>query len=105
MLGVVHLLSQVSCTRMKLSRSIQAFIPAVVLAALVLFVFSTLQNYGPESAVRRFHEGILRRDVGEIDEVTMPTNSHKEEGEVNAMAHLIYERLSNGYRIRLQDMQ
>jgi hypothetical protein len=90
---------------MKLSRSIQAFIPAVVLTALVLFVFSTLQNYGPESAVRRFHEGILRRDMREINEVTMPANSHQEEGEVNAMARLIYGRLNQSRRIRLQDMQ
>lgn len=35
---------------------------AAILAALTIAVFFALQNYGPESAVRRLHEAFLRKD-------------------------------------------
>lgn len=92
---------------MKISPSIQALIPAGVLAALVLFVFSTLQNYGPESAVRRFHEGIIRQDAEEITEVTLSPEEDKNQKleEIQFIEGQIYSKLSQGYRIRLQDLK
>ena len=90
---------------MKLSQSIQAFIPAAFLAALVLFVFSTLQNYGPESAVRRFHEGILRMDRAEIDEVTVAAHSEAEAEEKAHVEGLIYDILNENRNVRLRDLQ
>ncbi|MEA2554543.1 MAG: hypothetical protein QOJ65_2719 [Fimbriimonadaceae bacterium] len=56
---------------MKLRRSWPGILPALVVAALVLFVFATLQNYGPESAVRRFHEAVLTQNEQELRDVIM----------------------------------
>jgi hypothetical protein len=83
----------------------RALIPAGILAALVLFVFSTLQYYGPESAVRRFHEGIRWRDDELIAEVTVPPRSPRERGEIAFMKQLTYVRLSRGNRFRLRNRQ
>jgi hypothetical protein len=35
-----------------------SLLPAILLGGLVLFTFSTLQNYGPESTVRKFHAAV-----------------------------------------------
>jgi hypothetical protein len=35
-----------------------SLLPALLLACLVLFTYSTLQNYGPESTVRKFHAAL-----------------------------------------------
>ncbi|MEI7984189.1 MAG: hypothetical protein WCI55_01065 [Armatimonadota bacterium] len=35
-----------------------SLLPAFLLACLVLFTYSTLQNYGPESTVRKFHTAL-----------------------------------------------
>jgi hypothetical protein len=47
----------------------KSIIPAFVLASIVLFVFFRLQNYGPQSAVRRFHQAIEARDSRELQQV------------------------------------
>jgi len=53
----------------------KALIPAAILTALVLFVFSTLQNFGPESAVRKFHEAASNLNETEISEsIVQPSN-------------------------------
>ena len=43
---------------------------AATLAILVLAVFSVLQDYGPESAIRRFHDAVRRDDVRALAQVT-----------------------------------
>ncbi len=50
---------------------------AATLAAVTLAVFATFQNYGPESAVRRFHQALTARDLKAIAQVvdTSPDNS------------------------------
>lgn len=48
------------------------WLAASALAAMVIAVFFVLQNYGPESAVRRFHEALLRNDAAELRAVTNP---------------------------------
>lgn len=35
-----------------------SLLPAIIMAGLVVFTFSTLQNYGPESALRKFHASL-----------------------------------------------
>jgi hypothetical protein len=46
----------------------KGILSAGLVAALVLFVFATLQNYGPQSAVRRFHEAVRTGDPVEIED-------------------------------------
>lgn len=43
---------------------------AGVLAFVVLFVFFVLQEYGPESAVRRFHRAVQTKNWREVQLVT-----------------------------------
>ena len=35
-----------------------SLLPAVILGSLVIFTYSTLQNYGPQSTLRKFHNAI-----------------------------------------------
>ncbi len=42
---------------------------ATALAAATLGVFATFQNYGPESAVRRFHHAVANGDARELAQV------------------------------------
>ena len=42
---------------------------SLVLAGVTLAVFATFQNYGPESAVRRFHHAIANHDRAELEQV------------------------------------
>ncbi len=44
---------------------------ALLLAVLTLSVFWVLQDVGPESAIRRFHQALARRDAGELQSVTL----------------------------------
>ena len=50
---------------------------AATLAVATLGVFATFQNYGPESAVRRFHHAIVTRNDAELAQVvdTSPETS------------------------------
>lgn len=43
---------------------------AATLSLLTLGVFYVLQDYGPESAIRRFHDAVLKRDPVELQRVT-----------------------------------
>ena len=42
----------------------------LLLAALTLTVFAKLQDFGPESTLRRFHQAAIRGDVPTIDATT-----------------------------------
>jgi len=35
-----------------------SLLPAILLGTLVLFIYSTLQNYGPQSTIRKFHSAV-----------------------------------------------
>ena len=80
----------------------RSLIPAAVLAVVVLSVFSKLQNYGPESAVRRFHEALLNRNEAEIEEVLYQPWSR---ADVDLIVSTIYPLLADGARIRLRDVE
>lgn len=47
-----------------------AVVVAAVLAFGVLGLFLRLQEYGPESALRKFHQAIERRSLGDLQRVT-----------------------------------
>src|SRR2546423_11378130 len=86
---------------MNASGSFKAVVSALVLAGLVLFVFGTLQNYGPESAVRRLHEAVLTRNQTEVDDVILqPSNPE----EIARIEQVIWDALSQGAHIRLFDL-
>ncbi len=51
---------------------------SIILAALTLGVFSRLQDYGPESAIRRFNQAIVHVDPDDMQKVTL-ANTHKAE--------------------------
>ena len=90
---------------MTFRRTALIFLPAAVLAGLVLYVFASLQYYGPESAVRRFHEAILRGDGSEFEEVTLRPTSFQQDTEMVLMQRSISSVLNLGYRVRLQELQ
>jgi hypothetical protein len=46
------------------------YLSAGVLVFLTLYVFYRLQDYGPESAIRRFHAAIKNRDPVDLQRVT-----------------------------------
>ena len=80
----------------------RSLIPALVLAALVLAVFSQLQNYGPESAVRRFHEALLTNNESEVEDVLFQP---ADPVAVANIANRIYPWFLQGAHIRLRDLQ
>ncbi len=45
-------------------------VPAIALALLTLTVFWVLRDYGPESAIRRFHDAVLSNDAQAVAQVT-----------------------------------
>ena len=42
-----------------------SLLPAFLLGSLVLFTYATLQNYGPESTLRKFHSAIRKINQGQ----------------------------------------
>lgn len=87
---------------MRFAATLKALLPAVTLAALVLFVFATLQNYGPESAVRRFHEAVLTRNVEELNEVVYVPFQRQD---LDALVLSLQKLFAAGARIRLRDVE
>lgn len=45
-------------------------VAAALLASVTLGAFAVLQDYGPESAIRRFHHAVQVGDVNELERVT-----------------------------------
>lgn len=76
-------------------------LPAAVLAIVVLTVFDKLQNYGPESAVRRFHEALITRNEPELEDVLYDPGSTDA---LNDIIARIYPLLADGAPIHLSDI-
>jgi hypothetical protein len=51
------------------SRTIGAYIAAIALAALTLSVFGFLRDYGPESALLRFHQAAIANQTNALQRV------------------------------------
>lgn len=54
-----------------LGKRMTGWLAALLLSALTLSVFAVLQNYGPESAVRRFHEAAVNRNAEQLRRVSV----------------------------------
>lgn len=53
----------------------ESVVSAVLLAFLVCVIFFPLRNYGPQSAVRRFHQAVASNDLRQIAQFAEePTN-------------------------------
>lgn len=77
-------------------------VAAFTLAAVTLGVFAMLQNYGPESAVRRFHHGVVTNDPKEIEQVvTQSVNSSAVTELVNYVRGAM--NAAGGYRVARVD--
>jgi hypothetical protein len=78
------------------------FAAAAVLATVTLCVFGVFQNYGPESAVRRFHHAAAHDDLGEMAQlVTQDVHSSA----VTQLVGIVKRALTGGtgYRILTSD--
>lgn len=51
-----------------------SLLPALLLGLLVLFTFGTLQNYGPESTLRKFHASLHNIYVSQANNKGIPMN-------------------------------
>lgn len=49
-----------------------SLLPALLLAALVFFTYSTLQNYGPESTLRKFHQALWSINQSQLNNKGIP---------------------------------
>jgi HAMP domain-containing protein len=55
---------------------------ALALAFVTLSVFYVLQDYGPESAIRRFHRAVQKGDLGDLQRVTEQPIDSKSVGDL-----------------------
>ncbi|HLO98887.1 MAG TPA: hypothetical protein VK171_09865 [Fimbriimonas sp.] len=51
-----------------------SLLPAALLALIVIFTFGSLQNYGPESTVRRFHTSLTNIQKSQLENRGIPAN-------------------------------
>ncbi|MBI1334930.1 MAG: hypothetical protein JST12_05485 [Armatimonadetes bacterium] len=49
-----------------------SLLPAAILSLLVVFTYSTLQNYGPESTLRKFHTSLHNISVSQANDKKIP---------------------------------
>lgn len=75
---------------------------AVVLAALTLTVFWMLRDYGPESAIRRYHAAVMARDPGKLQQSALQDI----DSDANRiLVASVNELLTSGARFRVLDVE
>jgi hypothetical protein len=62
---------------------------ATALGGLVLAVFAVSANQGPASAVRRFHQSVIDRDLPATKLDLVPSNPQSEQAFINEVAQLL----------------
>ncbi|HWD37236.1 MAG TPA: hypothetical protein VG944_00170 [Fimbriimonas sp.] len=65
---------------------------AAVLAAITLFVFFTLQDYGPGSAIRRFHDDVISQNYADLQRICREDINSLEVGMLAQMLNDLDER-------------
>lgn len=85
-----------------LSLGASSYSAAFVLGALTVTVFYMLQNFGPESAIRRFHHGAGQGDFREMARVTLEDPSSPS---FRFLANLVREHASRGAQVRLSHVE
>jgi hypothetical protein len=68
-------------------------VAAVTLTVLTLAVFFTLRNYGPQSAVRRFHQAVASRNPTEMSRYAEESPASPELLELGTF---VYQNMLNG---------
>ena len=79
------------------------FAAAAVLATVTLCVFGVFQNYGPESAVRRFHHAVAHDDLGEMAQVVTQGVDSSAMKELRGYVSRALAGSGAGYRILTSD--
>ncbi len=82
----------------------ESWFAAAVLAVLTITVFERLRDYGPASAVRRFHAAVYSGDKAELTDVTLEpeTNPHVRLLEINVLQDLEASKLH--YEVARMDL-
>lgn len=75
--------------------------PAIALAILTFLVFASLQNFGPESTIRRFHVAIANRDIKLLQSTLAQDVSNQDVAELIGWTRPL---LQSGYSYRIQRM-
>jgi hypothetical protein len=70
-----------------------SIVAASILSVLTLAVFFTLRNYGPQSAVRRFHQAVASRNPTEMSRYAEEVPSNPELLELGSF---VYQNMMNG---------
>jgi hypothetical protein len=83
------------------SASFSSYAAASVLAVITLGVFFRLQDYGPESAIRRFHNDVLNDDSSDLQRVTVQSIGDQR---VRRLVSLVHNLLVDGRRYQLVGM-
>ncbi|HZH97643.1 MAG TPA: hypothetical protein VEX38_01615 [Fimbriimonadaceae bacterium] len=83
---------------MSREKSYTSLAASAVLAILTLLVFFVLQHYGPESAVRRFHQAVLNDSARELALVTVQTPG---DPDVQFLSQMVRDSVRTGANIRL----
>ncbi|MFQ3587077.1 MAG: hypothetical protein SNJ74_02275 [Fimbriimonadaceae bacterium] len=77
-------------------------LPAAILAVLTLGVFWSLREYGPETALRKFHRGAVQREIEEVYRVTVPNPNPNT---VGFLATRIHQFAQQGARYQVRYVQ
>ncbi len=77
---------------------------AALLALVTLAVFYVLQDYGPESAIRRFHRAAQNGDVRELQRVTAEPVTNPAVGEMYNWVRRM-QRIGGRYRLARVERQ
>jgi hypothetical protein len=77
---------------------LSAWVTAGALAAMTLFVFAVLQDYGPEAAIRRFHTALAQNDARGIMELSYPPSAQP--GTITRSAYELSQFVRNRFVIR-----
>jgi hypothetical protein len=81
--------------------SISSLVSALVLAVLTGGVFWILQDYGPESALRKFHRAAVNRDLRELSQVVTQDSFRQN---VELLAAMVEGYARNGARYQLREV-
>ena len=82
----------------------ESWFAAAILAVLTITVFERLRDFGPASAVRRFHAAVYRGEIHEIEAVTVEprTNPKEHQLELNVLTDLANSNLH--YEVARMDL-
>jgi hypothetical protein len=84
------------------SSKIASTVASLLLSAITLGTFYALRNYGPESAIQRFHAAALSGDKSEIARVTL---QNPQDPTVLRLEQLVIDAAQQHASAQVQDVQ